>query len=130
MKRIRKIEIENSRAYYDRQEFILNKGENLLLYGENGSGKSSLFKSINDFIQSFYCHVNYTQNRYKTADADGGVLLSIGDYDQKNQQFSNVVDYRFGMGVDNTQVDNTGFMKALAVTRGFLTVLSFNFGVV
>ena len=32
MKRIRKIEIENSRAYYDRQEFILNKGENLLLY--------------------------------------------------------------------------------------------------
>lgn len=34
MKRIRKIEIENSRAYYDRQEFILNKGENLLLYGE------------------------------------------------------------------------------------------------
>lgn len=120
MKRIKKIEIENSRAYYDRQEFILNKGENLLLYGENGSGKSSLFKSINDFIQSFYCHVNYTQNRYKTADADGGVLLSIGDYDQKNQQFSNVVDYRFGMGVDNTQVDNTGFMKALAVTRGFL----------
>ena len=91
-----------------------------IIYGENGSGKSSLFKSINDFIQSFYCHVNYTQNRYKTADADGGVLLSIGDYDQKNQQFSNVVDYRFGMGVDNTQVDNTGFMKALAVTRGFL----------
>ena len=120
MKRIRKIEIENSRAYYDRIVFILEKGENLLLYGENGSGKSSLFKSINDFIQSFYSQVNYTRNRYKTAKADGGVLLSIGDYDQMNQQFSNVVDYRFGSGVDNTQVENTGFMKALAVTRGFL----------
>lgn len=120
MKRIRKIEIENSRAYYDRLVFILEKGENLLLYGENGSGKSSLFKSINDFIQSFYSQVNYTRNRYKTAKADGGVLLSIGDYDQMNQQFSNVVDYRFGSGVDNTQVENTGFMKALAVTRGFL----------
>ena len=120
MKRIRKIEIENSRAYYDRLVFILEKGENLLLYGENGSGKSSLFKSINDFIQSFYSQVNYTRNRYKTANADGGVLLSIGDYDQMNQQFSNVVDYRFGSGVDNTQVENTGFMKALAVTRGFL----------
>ena len=120
MKRIRKIEIENSRAYYDRLVFILEKGENLLLYGENGSGKSSLFKSINDFIQSFYSQVNYTRNRYKTAKADGGVLLSIGDYDKMNQQFSNVVDYRFGLGVDNTQVENTGFMKALAVTRGFL----------
>ena len=120
MKRIRKIEIENSRAYYDRLDFILEKGENLLLYGENGSGKSSLFKSINDFIQSFYSQVNYTRNRYKTANANGGVLLSIGDYDQMNQQFSNVVDYRFGLGVDNTQVENTGFMKALAVTRGFL----------
>ena len=120
MKRIRKIEIENSRAYYDRLDFILEKGENLLLYGENGSGKSSLFKSINDFIQSFYSQVTYTRNRYKTAKANGGVLVSIGDYDQMNQQFSNVVDYRFGLGVDNTQVENTGFMKALAVTRGFL----------
>lgn len=120
MKRIRKIEIENSRAYYDRMEFILEKGENLLLYGENGSGKSSLYKSINDFIQSFYSQVNYTQNRYKITGADGGVMLSIGDYDQTNQQFSNVVNYRFGSGVDNTQVENTGFMKALAVTKGFL----------
>ena len=120
MKRIRKIEIENSRAYYDRLDFILEKGENLLLYGENGSGKSSLFKSINDFIQSFYSQVTYTRNRYKTAKANGGVLVSIGDYDQMNQQFSNVVDYRFGLGLDNTQVENTGFMKALAVTRGFL----------
>lgn len=120
MKRISKIEIENSRAYYDRIEFLLEKGENLLLYGENGSGKSSLYKSINDFIQSFYSHVNYTQNRYKPTGTSGGVTLSIGDFDQSNQQFSNVVDYHFGFGVDNTHVENTGFMKALAVTRGFL----------
>ena len=115
MKKIKKIEIENSRAYYDQLEFLFENGENLLLYGENGSGKSSLFKSINDFIQSFYCHVNYTQNRYKASGSDGGVTLSIGDYDQTNQQFSNVVDYHFGLGVDNTQVENTGFMKTLAI---------------
>lgn len=120
MKKIRKIKIENSRAYYDEQIFLLDKGENLFLYGENGSGKSSLFKSLNDFIQSFCGPVNYIQNRYKATEPDGGVVLSIGDYDQATQQFSNVVDYRFGLGVDNTQVENTGFMKALAVTRGFL----------
>lgn len=68
MKKITKIEIENSRAYYDRLTFSMEKGENVLLYGENGSGKTSLYKSLNDFIQSFYSHVSYTTNRYKPAD--------------------------------------------------------------
>lgn len=63
MKKITKIEIENSRAYYDRLTFSMEKGENVLLYGENGSGKTSLYKSLNDFIQSFYSHVSYTTNR-------------------------------------------------------------------
>lgn len=45
MKKITKIEIENSRAYYDRLTFSMEKGENVLLYGENGSGKTSLYKS-------------------------------------------------------------------------------------
>lgn len=34
MKKITKIEIENSRAYYDRLTFSMEKGENVLLYGE------------------------------------------------------------------------------------------------
>ena len=120
MKRIRKIEIENSRAYYDRIRIILEKGENLLLYGENGSGKTSLYKSLNDFIQSFYTKVNYTPNRYKAAGEAGEVLLSIGDFDPNTRTFSNMVDYHFGDGVDNTNVQNTGYMKALALSKGFL----------
>lgn len=120
MKRIRKIEIENSRAYYDRIVIQLEKGENLLLYGENGSGKTSLYKSLNDFIRSFYTQVSYTPNRYKQIGDVGEVLLSIGDCDPNTKQFSNLVDYRFGEGVDNTNVQNTGFMKALALSKGFL----------
>ena len=120
MKRINKIELENSRAYYDRITILLEKGENLLLYGENGSGKTSFYKSLNDFIQSFYTQVSYTPNRYKQAGDAGEVLLSIGDCDPNTKQFSNLVDYRFGEGVDNTNVQNTGFMKALALSKGFL----------
>ena len=74
MKKITKIEIENSRAYYDRLTFSMEKGENVLLYGENGSGKTSLYKSLNDFIQSFYSHVSYTTNRYKPAGVAGEVI--------------------------------------------------------
>ena len=120
MKRICRIEIENSLAYYDRQPFLLEKGENLLLYGENGSGKTSLYKSLNDFIQSFYSQVGYTKNRYKAAGDAGEVLLSIGDFDPATRAFTNVVDYHFGDGVDNTNVQNTAYMKALALSKGFL----------
>lgn len=120
MKRIRKIEIENSRAYYHRIPIQLNKGENLLLYGENGSGKTSLYRSLNDFIQSFCTRVIYTPNRYQQAGDAGEVLLSIGDFDPNSRHFSNMVEYSFRDGVDNTNVQNTGYMKALALSKGFL----------
>lgn len=121
MKKITKIEIENSRAYYDRLTFSMEKGENLLLYGENGSGKTSLYKSLNDFIQSFYSQVDYTANRYKPAGANGEVILAIGDYNDVTGEVDNVVGYRYAEGVDNTNVAGTAFMKTLALTKGFLS---------
>lgn len=120
MKKISKIELDNSRAYYDRMIFKLPQGENLLLYGENGSGKTSLFRSLNDFIQSFYSNVMYTSNRYKPSEAAGEVRLRIGDFDETTRLFSNEEDYRFGKDSNNTAVENTGFMKALALSKGFL----------
>ena len=121
MKRITKIEIENSRAYYDRLTFSLEKGENLLIYGENGSGKTSLYKSLNDFIQSFYTQVEYVNNRYKPAGDVGEVMLSIGDLIDSTGEIDHVIDYRFAEGVDNTNIADTSFLKALALTKGFLT---------
>lgn len=121
MKRIKKIEIENSRAYYDRLTFSLENGENLLLYGENGSGKSSLFKSLSDFIHSFRSPVLYVSNRHKPAGATGEIVLSIGDFDEATRQFFEIEDHRFGDGIDNTNIQNTGYLKALALTNGFLS---------
>lgn len=121
MKRIKKIEIENSRAYYDRLTFSLENGENLLLYGENGSGKSSLFKSLSDFIHSFRSSVPYVSNRHKPAEASGEIVLSIGDFDESRRQFTEIVDYKFGHNINNTNIQNTGYLKALALTKGFLS---------
>lgn len=120
MKKITRIEIENSRAYYDRLIFSMGKGENLLLYGENGSGKTSLYRSLNDFIQSFYSQVAYTTNRYKPSGTNGEVILTIGDYNDVTREIDNLVDYRFAEGVDNTNVAGTAFLKTLALTKGFL----------
>ena len=114
MKKISKIELENYRAYYDRLEFVLNKGENILLYGENGSGKTSLYKALDCFIQSFYAPVNYTHNRYKPAGALGEVVLSIGDYNPATGLVENARELKLASGVDNTAVEDTKDLKSLA----------------
>jgi AAA15 family ATPase/GTPase len=51
MKRIDKIWIKNFKAFPELQEFNL-KGKNLLVYGNNGSGKSSLYWALYTLLQS------------------------------------------------------------------------------
>ena len=52
-KRITKIALENYRAFYGADNIIdLPNGENLLIYGENGSGKSSLFRAMEELFVS------------------------------------------------------------------------------
>lgn len=49
--RITEIKITNYRAFYGEHHIPLDKdGKNLMLYGENGSGKSSLFTAMKDFF--------------------------------------------------------------------------------
>lgn len=52
MKRITKIRINNYKAYVKEQTIDLSNGKNLLLYGENGSGKSSLYHALRHFMES------------------------------------------------------------------------------
>jgi AAA15 family ATPase/GTPase len=51
MRKIDKIRIKNFKAFLELQEFDL-KGKNLLVYGNNGSGKSSLYWALYTFLQS------------------------------------------------------------------------------
>ena len=51
--RITEIEIKNFRAFYGSYQIDLHKaGKNLLIYGENGSGKSSLYMALKLFLES------------------------------------------------------------------------------
>lgn len=57
--KISEITINNYRAFYNengeeytRYHFDLGNGKNLLIYGENGSGKSSLYKGLRDLFRS------------------------------------------------------------------------------
>lgn len=50
--RITKIEIKNFRAFRGTYIINLKKGKNLLIYGENGSGKSSLYLALKLSLES------------------------------------------------------------------------------
>ena len=51
--RITNIEIKNFRAFYGTYQIDLHKaGKNLLVYGENGSGKTSLYQALKFFLES------------------------------------------------------------------------------
>ena len=51
--RITEIEIKNFKAFYGTYRIDLHKaGKNLLIYGENGSGKSSLYFALKLFLES------------------------------------------------------------------------------
>lgn len=51
MIKIKEIRIQNFKAFQQEQVFALN-GKNILVYGNNGSGKSSLFWALYTFLQS------------------------------------------------------------------------------
>ena len=51
MKRIHKIEIKNFKTFQQKQKFEINS-KNMLVYGANGAGKSSLFWALYTFLQS------------------------------------------------------------------------------
>lgn len=57
--RITEIEITNYKAFYGTNKISLDKdGKNLMLYGENGSGKSSVYMALQRFFQSSVSKVN------------------------------------------------------------------------
>jgi len=61
--RITDIYIKNYRAFYGEHHICLDKsGKNLMVYGENGSGKSSLFTALQDFLKSSVGKIDVEEN--------------------------------------------------------------------
>lgn len=91
--RLSAVEIRNYRAYRGTFRIELPKGENLLIYGENGAGKSSLFHTLRTFLeapglrvveknaqgQEVSRPIKITDDQHRFTPAEPGVKLEFGE---------------------------------------------------
>lgn len=120
MKRITKLDISNFRAFFDSYEIELNKGENLLIYGENGSGKSSLFKSVSNFLSSSR-NTAYPYIKHHNKDTEeGNIAFTFNDYDLATNTITSAYGEVINFGTGSVTTDTEQFLKTAELTKGFL----------
>lgn len=115
--------LENFGAFYNGSypRIELPNGENLLVYGENGSGKSSIYKAFSQFFESSANPVSFNLNQLLpgqpgfvelafTLQDDGG----IGNWQPVQSDI-----YRFNSGGLSTNTEN--FLRQSNKIRGFLS---------
>ncbi|NVM65081.1 energy-coupling factor transporter ATP-binding protein EcfA2 [Mucilaginibacter sp. SG538B] len=119
-KKITGIKLNNYRAYYDKYDIgKFENGENVLIYGENGSGKSSLYKSLfNFFTSSNNRAFPFVKNRYRTSE-DGWIELSFSDYDLSTNKLTENTENNFIFGSTNS-TNNQAFIQSSSLVKGFL----------
>ena len=115
MKRITNIRIANYKAYIQSTEFQLPNGKNLLLYGENGSGKSSLYKALYHFMASSVNASKSFDTNYYSGLAEGAIEVTCADYDPSTKTIipnSNQIllsSHNSTWSTNNVDFVNTGF---------------------
>jgi len=132
MIRITQIAISNYLAFYNEEgnenkyKINLPKGENLLVYGENGSGKSSLFKALKDFFHSadnedFIIQENiFTAEKINLPLAE--IKLDISEQDPETKRWSPLQKITFNNDAPTTygNVILTDASKAFLTYRDIL----------
>jgi energy-coupling factor transporter ATP-binding protein EcfA2 len=120
LKRITKLDISNYRAFFDRYEIELSNGENLLIYGENGSGKSSLFKSISNFLTSSQ-NPAFPYVRHHNRDTEeGNVTFTFNDYDLATNTITSKIGELVSFGTELVTTNTERFLKTAELTKGVL----------
>ena len=119
-KRIVSLKINNCRAYCSSYDALtLPEGENVLIYGENGSGKSSLYKAMNNyFTKSNSPSLPFVKNRY-LEHLEGEISITFSEFTNPPHQIISGTneEYMFGsIGYDN----NIEFIKTASLVNGFL----------
>lgn len=121
MKKITAIELENFRAFYGPYiPILLPGGENVLIYGENGSGKSSFFKAASNFFSSSRdIDFPFRKNNYQLL-LPGHVKFTFHDFDNVTKEKTSAIGQVMTFGSDVLDTSSADFLKITELTKGFL----------
>lgn len=126
--RIKRIHISNYRAFLVNEDQELSRytidlpnGENLLIYGENGSGKSSLFRALKDFFNAASNTRKPFQKNlfYEAGNTSDEPFIDIEIDDNTHHRFSS--DGNQYLLVNNESGGNTNYIAYTTITNGFIS---------
>ena len=113
--RITEIEIKNFKAFYGTYRIDLRKtGKNLLVYGENGSGKSSLYFALKLFLESGDDPSHRFENDQNIFIADAAGHIKLGF---RANRWSKQETYEWSESVRETEDE---FIREASKAKGFL----------
>lgn len=117
-KKITKIRFYNYKAFYsttdDAYTIDLDKGKNLLIYGENGSGKSSIFDGLKDFFLSSEKDIEFNQNIFSKGSIPLEPYIEV-EFTDEAQPFS------FSTDEYKTNTKTSTFIKDVNKVRAFIS---------
>lgn len=119
--KIKKIELNNYKAFYKKHTIDVG-GKNLFIYGENGSGKSSLYYGLKDFFQSSRETIDFDEleNIFLTAREKGkGYVKVTFNPDKDGARIDKT--YEFSKANTNTFTTTDTSIRDAISLKSFLT---------
>jgi len=126
--KVQTIEITNYKAFYGTHKINVG-GKNLFIYGENGSGKSSLYYALKDFFQSSMedIDLNGLDNIFLPDDEQGKTAIKVtfkpnskGENRQKTYHFNTTKnDTR---AASDTSIRDGNKLKSFLTYKHLLTI--------
>lgn len=117
-KKITKISFYNYKAFYSTTEdaytLDLDGGKNLLIYGENGSGKSSIFDGLKDFFRSSTEKFEFNNNIFSEGSIPKDPYIEVHFNDEPNPLIYSAEDY-------NTNTKTSSFIKDVNKAKAFIS---------
>ena len=123
--RVTDIYINNYRAFYGSHHIELDRdGKNLMVYGENGSGKSSLFTALQSFFKSSVSKVDIEENIFIPVSEKNTASIKIKVREDKestvSQEYEVHIKHGEIIGTDKSLIVNASKVNGFFDYRSLL----------
>jgi len=122
LKKLTKINFNNFKAFFgSNYQIEMPNGENVLIYGENGSGKSSIYFALKEFFESSeHPSLPLSSNIYMLAGTEGSVEVTFSEFPIVPPIIPNEI-FDFNTNTGKRTADSSNYIKKANKARAFLS---------